>query len=225
MKNTLLKHSFYTLLSLLPLAYLAMIWNTVPQTVPTHFGVHGPNRYGDKSTLLMGVVLIAGVTIFCYFLMQYISKVDPKRSGKPSAPVFNKLAIGITLFFLAINFMAILACAKGYQLTKAVLCLVGLLFAFLGNVMHNLKPNYFAGIRIPWTLNSDYNWRKTHQLAGKIWFIGGLCLTIVAIAMPQYMTSTIIRVFVGIMVVVPIAYSYILYRKEQANPDIKNTNN
>ena len=225
MKNPILKHSFYTLLSLLPLIYLALIWNTIPKTIPTHFSIHGPNHYGDKSMLLMSVVLIAVVTIFCYFLMQFISKVDPKRSGKPTAPVFNKLAIGITLFLLVINFMTILACAKGYQLTKAVLCLVGLLFAFMGNVMHNIKPNYFAGIRIPWTLNSDFNWRKTHQLAGKIWFIAGLCFTIVGLTLPQYMTSLNIRLFVGIMVVVPIAYSFILYRKEKSNPDITNTNN
>lgn len=61
--------------------------------------------------------------------------------------------------------------------------LIGLLFVFLGNVMYSLKPNYFAGIRVPWTLDSDDNWKATHRVAGIVWFAGGLLFLICALAM------------------------------------------
>jgi len=42
---------------------------------------------------------------------------------------------------------------------------VSLLIAGIGNLMYSIKPNYFVGIRTPWTLNSEFVWRKTHQHA------------------------------------------------------------
>ena len=33
--------------------------------------------------------------------------------------------------------------------------------------MHSIKPNYFVGMRLPWTLESEANWRSTHQFASR----------------------------------------------------------
>ena len=62
---------------------------------------------------------------------------------------------------------------------KFVFVSMGLLFALLGNNMYNIKPNYFAGIRLPWTFESEDNWRKTHHLAGRFWFFGGLIFAVI----------------------------------------------
>jgi uncharacterized membrane protein len=53
---------------------------------------------------------------------------------------------------------------------------MGAFFAVLGNYMHSIKPNYFVGFRTPWTLESEDNWRKTHQLVSKVWVPGGLLI-------------------------------------------------
>jgi hypothetical protein len=45
---------------------------------------------------------------------------------------------------------------------------VGLMLAVVGNYIYNIKPNYFAGIRLPWTLHNDENWKRTHLLGGKL---------------------------------------------------------
>ena len=62
--------------------------------------------------------------------------------------------------------------------------MAGLLFAFMGNLMHNIKPNYFAGVRTPWTLEDPDTWRATHRLAGKLWFGGGIFVTIAVLVLP-----------------------------------------
>ena len=46
--------------------------------------------------------------------------------------------------------------------------------------MPKLKVNHTVGIRLPWTLQSEDNWHKTHRLVGKLWVLGGLILLLEA---------------------------------------------
>ena len=75
--------------------------------------------------------------------------------------------MGSLLFVTAISFICLRASA-GYMggIKHGLLPLTGLLFMFIGNLMYSIKPNYFAGIRLPWTLSSDDNWRATHKVGG-----------------------------------------------------------
>lgn len=49
-----------------------------------------------------------------------------------------------------------------------------LIAVFLGNYLQAVKPNYFIGIRTPWTLSDENLWRRTHLVTGRILFFGGL---------------------------------------------------
>jgi uncharacterized membrane protein len=66
--------------------------------------------------------------------------------------------------------------------------------------MKNVKPNYFFGIRTPWTLESEDNWKQTHHLASKIWVWGNILLatTILIIsnnyAGPLFIVSIILKI-------------------------------
>ena len=90
---------------------------------------------------------------------------------------------------------------------------VGLLLCLIGNYMHTIKPNYFAGLRLPWTLNNEDNWRKTHLLAGKLWFIGGLATAILCLLVPDTVAIVLFFIATIVLVLVPVIYSYRLYRK------------
>ena len=87
--------------------------------------------------------------------------------------------------------------------------------AFLGNYMGNLKPNYFAGVRTPWTLASETVWRKTHQLASKLMF--GLCLAallpVVFLPMPYDLLLASVAILISAFY--PIYYSYRIFKEEQ----------
>jgi uncharacterized membrane protein len=50
--------------------------------------------------------------------------------------------------------------------------------------MHSIKLNHFVGFRIPWALENEENWRKTHRLVGKIWLPGGLLVTVLCLLAP-----------------------------------------
>ncbi len=88
---------------------------------------------------------------------------------------------------------------------------VFLIVTLFGNYMGNIRPNYFVGIKVPWTLNNDVVWVKTHRLAGKLWFWGGL-IGIAALIFIKNASIILIPVLI-IITVVPIVYSYIIYQR------------
>jgi uncharacterized membrane protein len=88
------------------------------------------------------------------------------------------------------------------------------MFILLGNVMTRIRPNWFIGIRTPWTLSSDNVWRKTHRFGGVAFVFAGVCVA----------ASTLIDSrwgLIGAMSVAAVAalssviYSYVVWRHEQ----------
>jgi uncharacterized membrane protein len=81
--------------------------------------------------------------------------------------------------------------------------------------MHNIKPNYFAGIRLPWTLENEENWKKTHLLAGKLFFAGGLLIAILCLLTPVIISIILFITITIIVTIIPGVYSYRLYKKQK----------
>ena len=203
------------LIALVPAGYLALVWNRLPETVPVHFGADmQPDKYGAKSELWLITSLLAVVSIGLYFLLNNLHRIDPKRRGSPPSSSFGKLAMGLVVFMAALNIIIIASAQGAVEMQNFLFPLLGLLFAFLGNYMNHIKPNYFAGIRLPWTLSSDENWRRTHRLAGKLWFVGGMLIAVISLLLP---IKTVLPIFIGIMVVlvaIPVYYSYKLFKQQ-----------
>lgn len=200
----------------LPLVFLAVIYNGLPQTVPVHYGADmQPNRWGHKSELWFVTVLITLLSIGVYFLFRNLHKIDPKRSGAVPSALFQKLGFGLLVFMALLNLLLIQMTKGDLSLTRLLFPLCGLLFAFTGNYLHNVKPNYFAGFRVPWTLSSEENWRKTHRLGGRLWFGGGLLIAAVCPFLPAAFAFYFFMTVMTVMVCVPLVYSFRLSKNNQ----------
>jgi len=66
-------------------------------------------------------------------------------------------------------------------------------------------------IKVPWTLNSDEVWVRTHKMAGKLWFWGSLVGMALYFVVPK--PEWVFVPLMIILVVVPIVYSYVIYQK------------
>jgi uncharacterized membrane protein len=200
---------------LLPLIYILTIYQTLPQTVPLHYGINGtPDRYGSKSEFMTTQWILAGVPLLVYLLLKFLPLIDPKKQIKYGESTFQKLAFGIVLFISALNIAIIFATAHhGFKIDKLIYPLVGLLFVFIGNIINSIKPNYFAGVRTPWTLENPDNWRATHRLASKIWFVGGLLLTILMLFLPDGPGGIVFICAIAVLVLIPVIYSYLYFLK------------
>lgn len=154
------------IIAFLPIIYLSYIWEQLPNKVPVHWNIKGEiDRYGNKSELIIVSILLP---LLIYVILLIAPKIDPK--GKLNA-MGNKLQ---TLKFLLTTFMSVLALfilysAKNKSLTNPnyTVLFIGILFTVLGFYFKTIKPNYFIGIRTPWTLESETVWNKTHKLGGK----------------------------------------------------------
>jgi uncharacterized membrane protein len=120
----------------------------------------------------------------------------------------------IVVFLSAILLVIIQSAKTGTMKSNQFLIpLIGLLFAGLGNFMHSIKPNYFIGMRLPWTLEDPENWRKTHQVGSKIWMIGGILIAVSTPFMPIATGFIFAMIVLTVMVVYPIIFSYQLFKK------------
>jgi len=204
---------------ILPAAYLATVYETLPAIVPVHYGISGKvDRYGDKSEmiLLMGILLFTALLV--YLLLKFLPAIDPKKQVKVGEDTFRKIGFAVVLFLSALNIAIIFATVHhGFAIDKLILPLAGLFFAFMGNVMNSIKPNYFAGIRTPWTLESEDNWRTTHRLAGRLWFVGGIVVTIATLLLPGTLATIVFMGSIALLTLVPVMYSYIYFKNHQTN--------
>lgn len=205
----------------IPAVYLALVWNRLPGRIALHFKLNGEaDRFGNKNELLLTVGLIAGLNILVYLLITNIYRIDPKKYAAANKGRLQRIAFATVIFLTAILCLVIHSAATGtlYFKTGLIFAASGLFFAIVGNYMPNMKPNYFAGFRLPWTLENADNWKKTHTLAGRIWFAGGLLLAVTCIFLSATAAFIVFIAVMLILVLIPCIYSYRLYQQNK-NPN------
>ena len=86
----------------------------------------------------------------------------------------------------------------------------------IGNQLGKSRSMYMVGIRTPWTLASEEVWIKTHRLGGKLMILAGFAMIAAALAPLAPAGSAIVSAAaLSIAVIVPIAYSWWLWRGER----------
>ena len=59
-------------------------------------------------------------------------------------------------------------------MATGVAVMVSVVMIVLGLVIARARPNFFVGVRTPWTLSSDLSWDKTHRWASRVFLAIGL---------------------------------------------------
>ncbi|WGF92619.1 alpha/beta fold hydrolase [Aequorivita marisscotiae] len=199
------------LLSLLPAVYLAIVWQNLPSQVPLQWGLDGTiNRYGSKMELLFLGIL----PFVLYLLFLFIPKIDPKKRVNSMGNKYYSIRL-ITALFITVLFVYIIYAVNEQSLGHPtfILMLIGAFFVLLGNYFKTIRPNYFVGIRTPWTLENDTIWKNTHKFAGKFWVAGGLLIIFACAVFNEPIAVTLFIIITAIITIVPIAYSYIQFKK------------
>ncbi|HMX34283.1 MAG TPA: SdpI family protein, partial [Leptospiraceae bacterium] len=107
----------------------------------------------------------------------------------------------------------------GFQIPedKMIFIVVLSIFTAIGNYMRNFRPNYFVGIRTPWTLENETVWKKTHELGGKLFFYNGLIGILICIILDGMILPFLVLGLILIACLIPIFYSYFYYKKLKSN--------
>jgi len=213
--NKYLKESVLWALIVCPYVYLATIWNQLPEQVPTHFNMLGnPDDWSGKTSLLFLPAALGGGI---YLLMLVIPVLDPKKKIQQMGGKYYTFRFILTFFFSLLATYLLYISNKGSLIRpNLMIALVGALFAILGNYFQTVRPNYFIGIRTPWTLENEQTWKKTHRLAGPLWMAGGILITVLSFIINNSLALAItFWTLLGIMVIVPVVFSYTEFQKEK----------
>ena len=191
----------------------ALSWAHVPERIPIHWNFAGEvDRYGGK---FAGLLLLPLITLGVYLLLLVLPRLDPGYGNYRSfATAYNVIRVSIVCFMAAVFAVTTLV-ALGYQANVGLVITtsMGLLFIVLGNFMGKLRPNWFVGVRTPWTLSSKLSWSKTHRLAGWLFMLIGLLVLALGVVRTPWILGLTITVscISGIWTLV---YSYLVYRKD-----------
>lgn len=206
-------------LLLIPLAYAIYLYPQLPNTIPTHFGISGkPDAWGKKSSIFAAPLILAMVNLFILVLIANLDKIDPKANQAN-----NFLDSSVRLMYLLTGFLSLLSFLivyssshQDFPIDRLLIPTIGLFFFLMGRMFINLKPNYFIGVRLPWTLSSDDNWKKTHEFSSKYWQAGGIGIIIAGLILPNPWNFISFLGIIAIIVIIPCIYSFKYYKN---NPD------
>ena len=205
---------FGLVIAALALAMSVWAYPQLPPTVATHWSFNGtPDGFSGRLVALgiVPIVLIAMTVLF-----NVLPRVDPRRENYAKFLSSYWLIANAVIVFLLVAHAMIIAAGIGFsvKIDRLMPLGIGLLFVFLGNYLTRVEPNWFIGIRTPWTLSSDTVWRRTHRTGGLLMVIGGLILAISAF-LPRPAFLVLFCVTIVIVAVIPIVQSYILWKREQ----------
>lgn len=191
-------------------AVAAWLYPAMPDPVPVHWNIHG--EVDGFIAKPWGVVLLPGVALLMFVIMRLIPAVSPKGyRTEPFSAVLHILQVVIVGFS---SFIAIVTLLQAYgldvRLNQLIFAAIGLLFIVLGNYLGKLRKNFFLGIRTPWTLASDEVWSRTHRLGGWMFVLIGAMLFAAAFFT---ITPGWLMLLIFTSALVPVVYSYFIYRQ------------
>lgn len=196
-------------LCLLPIILGVILWNKLPDRVPTHFGLNNEaDGYSAKWFAVFGLpCVMAGIDLILLFGLRSDPKAD--RHSKVLARIMLWF---VPLISCIVTPMCLLAgIGKRPNVALLVQLLIGIIFIVVGNYLPKCRQNYTMGIKLPWTLHDEDNWNFTHRLGGFVWVIGGFLMLLNAFFGRVWMLFTVIV----IAVLVPMIASYVYYRKHK----------
>lgn len=201
---------FGLLLTAAAFAASALLYARLPQAFPVHIGLRGePDGFVDKPwgpfffpLMLLGLTALMGLAPF----------VSPNRFRiEPFAASYRTIACAILGLIAWIDGM-LTASVLGAPVDpgRASVVGIGVVIALTGNLYGKVTPNFFVGVKTPWTIASPEVWRRTHRLAAWV-MVGAGAL----VALGAAVGAPIWALFVALIAaaLAPPLYSYVIYRR------------
>lgn len=192
---------------LLPALAGIWLWKQLPDQLPIHWNMGG--EVDGQASKLFVVAALPLILLALHWLSVFLTLNDPKRKnhvGKILNLIFWIVPV-ITVVLYTMIYLGALGRNARVEIIAPVLA--GLIVVMIGNYLPKCKQNYTVGIKLSWTLHSEENWNRTHRLAGWLWVICGILVMVLgAVGLIWAMLPVLL-----VMTLVPVIYSYILYRR------------
>jgi uncharacterized membrane protein len=191
----------------------AAVYSDLPERVPTHWNLSGEVdgwMSREWGAFLMPLILVAQLGLF-----YVLPRIDPRGANYTKfKSTYDILIITLMIFMLGVHLLILAAAVGvGIPITRIVPAGVGILFIVLGNLMPRMRPNWFVGIKTPWTLSSDRVWDRTHRFSGRLFVVVGALIVLSALLAPA-LAKPVLGFAPWVLVIAVLAYSYIIWRND-----------
>ncbi len=196
-----------SIIILVPIIIGLILWDKLPAEMATHFDSNGKaDDWSPKEVAVFGLPLF--LLVIHWFCMAFTS-VDPKKQNFSNKVIALVMWLCPVVSIVGNGAVYLYAFDNTVNTTPMAMMLLGCVFLVIGNYMPKMKQNYTIGIKIPWALNSEENWNRTHRFGGYMFMLGGT-MVIIAGFIQQFW---LVPVALVLMAFVPTIYSFILYKK------------
>ncbi|MEI6293060.1 MAG: DUF1648 domain-containing protein [Methanomicrobiales archaeon] len=188
------------------------VYPLMPDMIPSHWNAAGQvNGYMSK---FWGLFLVPFIMAGFVVLLLALPRIDPLKKNYDKFRGYYDGFILVFVIYLLVIQVQIILWSAGVRISPNLTfpLLFGMLFIYLGFLVGHAEPNWFVGIRTPWTLSSESVWKKTHLLGGKLFKIAGI-ISLFGILFQDY-AIWFILVPVFLVSGYIIIYSYLEYQKE-----------
>ncbi len=193
--------------TLLPIIAGLILWDKLPESVATHFGINGEaDGFTSRAFAVFGLPLFL---LAVHWVCTIVTSVDPKKQNIDGKPLTLVFWICPTLSLLVNSIIYAFAMNIKLDISMIMSLFFGVLFIIIGNYLPKCKQNYSLGIKVPWTLNSEENWNYTHRISGKLWVAGGIFIIFTSI----FRNFWVFIVISLLIVIIPVILSYSYHKK------------
>lgn len=155
----------------------AVNWPLLPDELPIHWSsVDEPDSYAPKAFALLFLPVLAVVQ---YWILRIVARrVAPVQlrlhaDGDAEDDEHWYWACATTLVTAAmlVIYVDTLIAFRGFRVHPGAL--IGLVLMAFAPLLPHLDRNPVIGVRTPWTLKSDYAWKRTHRMAARSTYVIG----------------------------------------------------
>ncbi|MFI5372562.1 MAG: SdpI family protein [Candidatus Eisenbacteria bacterium] len=194
-------------------ALAAANWSSAPDRIPVHWGLSGqPDRWGGR---FEGLVLLPLIALAVYALLRWLPRIDPGRANYPAfAGAYATIRLAVLVVIAAVYAIILLA-MRGHAVEVAtwVPLLIGGMFVIIGNLLGKVRPNWFVGVRTPWTLSSKLSWTRTHRLGGWLLIVIGVLFMATSLVHTRWAVGAV-AIVAGVGILGLVVYSYVQWRND-----------
>ena len=218
--------------AIIPAIYTAVMYRSIPDTMPMHFGIDGTvDRWGSKSQLILLVaVFLLAAAVITFNVISFEKKAEKTDDEKAKAGYLNNALVTTIIGFTVMVFTTVayvLIIPEGikmvsegrdvisFDITKIVFVAMGILFLIIGNYMPKTRRNSVVGIRCKWTRYNDATWSKSNRFASYLTVAVGVIAIVLSLTMSDVMMAGLITVaLTAVICIASLVYAHKIYVQE-----------
>lgn len=201
------KFNFLSLVTFIAMICFAFaLKGSLPELIPTKFSETG--EVLKQAPIIPSIFFLPTIGLLTIWMLTFFVKKNVtfwEKEDNQTAVAQTNFGIMLLIATLYVGtFLNALNYAVFFKYSFFAIGF-GLFFLVSAKPMKMMEQNLLYGVRVPWTLTSHTNWRKTHELFSKLMVICGALLIVVGLVTRNH---ALILSLVGLTMIAPMIYSY-----------------